>query len=144
MRRLLVVIFAVFLAVSFCSVFAQTEDLELSMYDSDVLELVGLTPEQEREMYEIMSRGDDGYWCGPSSGTYGKGELCWYRSNHYFYATFSPKAFYNGARRARACALNIQTDQRICGGYVGVGQTSSTQNLFEGSGILYSPKWEAY
>lgn len=143
MKKLLIVVSAVILAVSIYCVSAQTEDVASVTDDSDVLEIVGLTPEQELEMYEFMARGVNGYWCGPSEGSYGRGELCWYRQNQYFYTTFKPSAFYNGAKKARACNLNLETNGTYCGGYVGINQTSTAPSLYEGSGILFSPKWEA-
>ena len=88
MKKFLIFSLVMITAICFSTVYGQSEETSLSPV---VTELIGLTPEQELEVYEIMSRGPNGHWCGESVDLgVGKGILCWYRENYNFQATFKP------------------------------------------------------
>lgn len=140
MKKFLIFSLVMITAICFSTVYGQSEETSLSPV---VTELIGLTPEQELEVYEIMSRGPNGHWCGESVDLgVGKGELCWYRENYNFQATFKPLVFYNGVVKARACSRNTQDGSLTCGGWVRIEDTSRTEWLYEGPGNIYSPRWQ--
>ena len=140
MKKIIVLLLGILFIACF-SVSGNDADEYIDPDSVVILEVVGIPPELEGYNGDGLVSINSS-WCGPSPGSYGSGTICWYRNDGYFQVSFTPTSLTNGATVARACIYEYNTSIRVdCGGYVGVGGTSWTQNLYEST--QYSPRWEA-